>query len=39
MLWIDDDQAAARSLEHVAIAQDWKPRIEGGAAVATKKDP
>jgi hypothetical protein len=31
MLWIDDDQAAARSLEDVAIAPDGKPRIEGTA--------
>ena len=38
MLRVDDDNAAARSLEHVAIAQDGKARIEGDVPVTTKEN-
>ena len=38
MLRVDDDNAAARSLEHVAIAQEGRARIEGDVAVTTKED-
>src|SRR5882724_668015 len=38
MLRVDDQHAATRSLEHVAIAQDGKARIERHVAVATKQD-
>jgi hypothetical protein len=39
MLWIDDDHTAARSLEHLAIAQGGKARIERDVPVAPKKNP
>jgi hypothetical protein len=38
VLWVDDHHATTRSLEHVAIAQDRKARIEGDVAVAAKED-
>ena len=39
VLWVDDHHAATRSLEHVAIAQDGKPRIEGAQPWPRRRIP